>query len=115
MFQKIPLTTRHNQELTTTIQLSGNNVRFKFNLNYNKVASYWILKITDPSDESITVDSIPLVSGSGEIENLNILRKLGYLSIGNAYLVPIISKLKSDFPNDTNLESEFELSWDDND
>jgi hypothetical protein len=42
------------------------------------------------------------------------LRAFDYLLIGEAYLVPSVTTTTSDFPNEINLEKEFELVWDDN-
>jgi hypothetical protein len=114
MLQKIPLTATHNQELLISLQVNEENILFKFNLNFNKTANYWILKITDPKDESIIMDSLPLVAGEEDTLSLNILRSFAYLLIGEAYLIPRKTNPSSDFPNETNLETEFELTWDDN-
>lgn len=114
MFQKIPFSSTHNQELLISLYVNEANVVFKFNLNFNKTANYWVLKITDPKDESIIMDSLPLVTGEINSWSSNILRSFAYLLIGEAYLVPSVTSPSSDFPNEINLEKEFELVWDDN-
>jgi hypothetical protein len=73
-----------------------------------------VLKITDPKDDSIIMDSLPLVTGEVNQWSSNILRAFGYLLMGEAYLVPSVTTTTSDFPNEINLEKEFELVWDDN-
>lgn len=114
MAQKIPLSPTHNQEFLITINLNEENRTFRFGFNFNKTANYWVMKITDPADETVLVDSIPLVAGTRYNYSLNILRALEYLLIGEALLIPIVSKPTSDFPNETNLETDFELLWEDN-
>ena len=114
LIQKIPLSPIHNQEFLITLEINEENRTFRFAVNYNKTAGYWILKITDPSDESIIVDSIPLVAGTKGNYSLNFLRALEYLLIGEGLLIPIVSNPTSDFPNETNLAIDFEVVWSDN-
>jgi hypothetical protein len=113
MLQEIPLTNRYNQELTTIISLNDLNVGFRFNIKWNKTANYWVMTVTDIAEDTILIDSLPLVTGKLYTSSLDILRKLGYLNIGKCYVVPRVSKPTSDYPNETNLNSDFALVWGD--
>lgn len=112
MQQQIPLTDDPNQEFQVTLEINGVNRPFKFLYVWNEIAGYWVFTMTDLDKGEIVLDSIPLVSG--EDASYNILRKLGYLLIGTAYLVPAVAEPTTDYPVTNNLEEEFALIWDDN-
>lgn len=112
-YQKIPVTSDPNQEFQTTLQINEENKVLKFNFSWNYTGQYWVMRITDPATNEILIDSVPLVTGVVNKESLNILRKHGYLGIGSAYLIPIVSKPSADFPTDKTLGVEFELTWGD--
>ncbi len=111
MIQEIPITPTHNYELTVNVQLFETNRLMKIIQHYNKTAGYWVVTIVDPTTEEILIDSLPLVTGKIYTESLNIIRALGYLLIGNIYLQPRVSIPTSDFPNETNLETDFQFIW----
>jgi len=96
------------------VQVNEVNVSFKLDLRWNKTANYWVLTITDSAEGTIIIDSLPLVTGVSESETLNLLRGYAYLRIGVLYLAAIVAVPSSNFPNETNLETEFELAWGDN-
>jgi len=116
MQQQLALTSQPNQEFKTTLQINEENISYMFNFSYNQIADYWAMKVTDMATSEIIIDSIPLVTGVNFTNTVNILRQLGYLAIGEAYLVSTVSKPTTDFPNDENLGSskEFVLIWEDN-
>ena len=111
VYQQIPLTSDPNQTFQVTLQINGVNRTLKFDLTWNYTGVYWVMRITDPSTDEILIDSVPLVTGKVETASLNILRQHGYLGIGAMYVVPVVSKLSSDFPTDENLGSEFVVIW----
>jgi hypothetical protein len=110
-YQKIPLTSDPNQEFSVTLQINGENRQLKFNLNWNYIGSYWVMRITDPATDQILIDSVPLVAGSVNTDQLNILNKYEYLGIGKAYLIPTKDPIEYDHPNDENLGTDFALLW----
>ena len=110
-YQYIPLTSDPNQEFTITLQINEENRVLKFNLNWNYIGGYWIMKITDTATDEIIIDSVPMVAGKTEESILNLLRQHEYLGIGKAYLVPEKSELEDDHPDDEGLGTDFALIW----
>jgi hypothetical protein len=107
--QLIPLTTSPNQTFQSTLAVDGKNITLEFNLKYNEIAEYWIVKITN-SDNVVLLDSIPLVPGNYPADN--ILEQYGYLGIGSAFIVKS-SNVAADYPSDTTLGTDFLLVWGD--
>lgn len=107
--QLIPLTTSPNQTFQSTLAVDGKNITLEFNLKYNEIAEYWVMKITN-SDKVILLDSIPLVPGNDSAGN--ILEQYGYLGIGSAFIVKA-SAIADDRPNDMTLGNQFILVWGD--
>ena len=110
MYQQIPLTSEPNQEFEVTLQIDGENKNYKFNVRWNRVASYWVITITDQSTGEIVLDSVPLVSG-GDVTS-DILLAHYSLKLGAGYLMSIVDTPNSDSPNMTNLGEDFALIWD---
>ena len=103
-----------NQEVQTTLMINDVNRSLKIVIDWNKIAGYWVMGVIDDASGNFLVDSIPLVTGLINSESLNILRAFGYLKMGKVYLVPTAKETSTDYPNQTNLNSEFALVWDDN-
>lgn len=114
MFQIIPMTSNHNQVFQITLQINGENVTLKFNVRWNMTAGYWAITITDVATGLCMLDSLPLVTGKSYTKSLNILRAFDYLSIGELFLIPTKTKPPTDYPNETNLGTEFKLALGDN-
>lgn len=114
MYQVIPLITTKNQSFIITLQIDSVNTTLKFNVMWNPIAGYWLLTIINQANSNYIIDSLPLVTGQRSTNTLNILRQFDYLKIGTAYLLPIVSEPSTDYPNTTNLNSEFALIWSDN-
>lgn len=114
MYQKIPLVTTKNQQFTITLQINGENRAFRFVVMWNPVAGYWVLTVVDLSTNNFVFDSIPFVTGIPNTTTSDILKQYGYLLVGSAYLIPIVSEPETNYPDTTNLESEFALIWSDN-
>jgi len=110
-YQQIPLTSAPNQKFSVTLQIGEENRELNFNLRWNYIGGYWVMRITDPATNEIIIDSVPLVAGSVNTEQLNILSKYAYLGIGKAYLVPVKDPIEYDHPNDENLGTDFVLVW----
>jgi hypothetical protein len=134
--QVIPLTTSPNQSYTIQIYVDGQTLTLNIDVRYNEMAGYWILTIKDASNNLI-LDSIPMVTGS--YPAANILKQYAYLKIGAWYIVNV-SNIQTvaqtnegygqgqfgaggyggssgqggtDYPDNTNLGTDFELWIDD--
>lgn len=102
----VPLTTSPNQTFTSTIPIDGKAIKFNFFLRYNTEANYWVLDISDSSNNNLLV-SVNLICG------LNLLEQYSYLRIGSAYIVKADNSLADDSPNQYNLGTDFQLLWGD--
>jgi hypothetical protein len=105
-YQVIPLTSDPVQSLQTTVSVDGENITLQLDVNFNDSVGYWIMKITDPTTNTVLLDSIPLVLCG------NILGQYAYLGIGSAYLVNV-SNTSTDYPTIDNLSTDFQLVWGD--
>jgi hypothetical protein len=106
--QKIPLDNSPNQTFQCTLTVGSRNITLSFKLCYNEMAGYWCMTITDPITGSLILDSIPLITGQNPAAN--ILEPHAYLDIGSAFIVNV-SGSPMDFPDDTNLGTDFVLIW----
>jgi len=106
--QIIPLSTDPNQTFQITLDIDSKNVTLSLNLKYNEMAGYWILAISDTETKAILLDSIPLITGA--YPAANILGQYAYLGIGSAYVLNA-SAVAMDYPDDSNLGTEFVLVW----
>lgn len=109
--QLIPLTSNPNQTLTTSVNINGGNMTFILGLRYNEVAGYWVLTLTNATTLVIILDSVPLITGYYPTANL--LGQFAYLAIGKLYIMNTTGA-PGDWPDDTNLGSDFQLFWTDN-
>lgn len=138
--QVIPLNSAPNQSFTVQLNVDDKPLSLNVNLSYNEMASYWILAILDIAN-NLLVDSVPMLTGSYPAGNL--LEQQRYLNIGAWYVVNVSnvilnSPLESgasagygggnygsggfggdegmsgyDWPNDTNLGTDYQLWVDD--
>lgn len=106
--QLIPLDNSPNQTFTCSLSVDGFTLTLEFAVNYSSMAGYWLMTIWDASG-NLLLSSIPLLTGDWPAAN--ILSQYGYLKIGSAYLISNGSL--ADFPDATNLGSEFQLWWGD--
>jgi len=110
MAQIVPLTSDPNQIINTTLSIDGANKNVQLGLKYNEMAGYWVLSITDPSTQELLLDSLPLITG--EYPAGNLLGQYAYLGLGAATLVNA-GNVDMDYPDDTNLGTDFQLIWGD--
>ncbi len=108
--QVIPLTTEPNQTFQTTLSVDGQNIILSLTIRYNEVAGYWVMTITDPATNIILLDSIPLITGA--YPAANVLGQYAYLGIGSVYVIKA-SAVAMDYPDSTNLGTDFVLVWTD--
>ena len=97
------LTSDPNQTYTVTIPGAKRNITFILTQSYNAQAGYWVLGIYDKSNTPIVLN-IPLFCG------YDLLGQYGYLDIGSLYLINAGDQT-IEYPNDTNIDNNFELVW----
>lgn len=136
MIQVIPLTNDPNQQFTVILQIDGAPLTVNVTIKYNSMAGYWIMSISNASN-NLLIDSVPLITGTYPAANL--LAQQAYLKIGAWYIVNIsnlsvdtgsfvgygegpygaggygglLGQGGFDYPNDTNLGTDFQLWVDD--
>lgn len=137
MLQQVPVTNAQNQTLRAALNVDGAAIILYLAIRYDKMAGYWVMGISDVNN-ALLIDSIPLITGA--YPAANILGQQAYLKIGSAYIVNVSNKNESsvtaglgygeggygeggygggigfggiDYPDDTNLGTDFQLWWDD--
>jgi len=108
--QIIPLTTDPNQTFQTTLTVDDASLTLKFFISYNRLAGYWTMRITNVSTSTVLLDGIPLLTDDSS--DPNILGQYAYLKIGSCYISKV-SNTTSNYPDDTNLGTDFLLYWGD--
>jgi hypothetical protein len=109
MAQIIPLDNSPNQQFTATLNVDGSPLTLQFKIYYNEMAGYWMMDIADANGNPLLA-SRPLITGSWPAANL--LQQFAYLKIGSAYIINA-SGSAMDYPDKTNLGTDFVLLWDD--
>jgi hypothetical protein len=104
--QVIPVNSAPGQTFNVAVSINGAVQIFFITLTFNEVAAYWVMSISD-ANQNLLVQGIPLVTG------LNLLRQYQYLEIGSIYLINTTG-VDIDYPNNTDLGSDFVLAWGDN-
>lgn len=107
--QVIPLTNAGQQSIKISLAVDGKTLRVQLTIHYSEIAGYWLMDIADSGGNSILV-GIPLITGDWPAAN--ILAQYGYLGIGSAYVINATQTAR-DYPDSTNLGSEFLLIWSD--
>ena len=108
--QILPLSTAPNQSLAVALSINRQSVNLRLKVCFNQQAGCWIMDIADSQGNPL-VCSIPLVTGVWPAGNL--LAPYTYLNIGSAFLINH-NGVASDWPDDSNLGSDFVLLWSDN-
>jgi len=109
--QVLPLTPSPNHKLSVTLsnlQSNIQNTKLNLNLNFNAIAGFWTMNISDQTGAPI-VGSVPLVTGA--YPGANILGPYGYLGVGSAYVINA-SGTTQDIPDSSDLGTDFTLVWD---
>jgi len=130
--QVIPLSISPNMTMTAQLTVDGGPLSLNLKFKYDSMAGYWVMSISNTNND-LLLDSIPLITGS--YPAANILGQYRYLRIGSWYVVnvsKIVPKVGAftgygegwygagpyggelglggtDYPNDTNLGSDFQL------
>src|SRR5215469_873404 len=82
--QMIHLSNSPNQQFTAQLHIDGQNMQLNVAINYDDMAGYWILRISDTSN-NVLIDSVPMITGSYPAANL--LEQQRYLAIGAWFIV----------------------------
>ncbi len=106
MLQQIPVTSMQNQSFQTTIVVNGQNVTLGIVLRFNEVAGYWVMTLSNPANNTLILDSIPLFADIYPAGN--ILGQYEYLGIGEWFLINV-SGTTVDLPNINNLGTAYLL------
>jgi len=134
--QQVPVTNAPNQKFTASLQVDVSTLYLNLAIRYNEMAGYWVMDISD-SNNNLLVASTPLITGLWPAGNL--LQQQAYLRIGSAYIVNVSNKVPIgtkglgygeggygegpyggipgfagvDYPDNTNLGTDFQLWWGD--
>lgn len=110
--QIVPLTNSPNQNFQVTLNVNNAILKLQLGISYNEFGQYWIMQIADNNGNILLAD-VPLITGT--YPAANILGQYEYLQIGSAYMLNISNgTTANDFPNDSDLGSDFILLWGDN-
>lgn len=109
MAQIVPLTSNPNQTIQVTLVVDGANLTLRLSIAYNSMSGYWSMDIADQNGNDIIV-GIPLITG--DWPSANLLMQQRYLKIGSCYIINF-GQVATDYPDATNLGSDFLLLWDD--
>lgn len=107
--QIVPLSCQPNQSLTVSLDIDVAPVTLQLYVSYNEIAEYWTMDIADATGNPL-VGSIPLTCAGWPAGNL--LAPWAFLKIGAACMVNA-SGVPTDYPDDTNLGTDFLLVWSD--
>jgi len=105
--QLLPLNNLPNQTIQVALEVDGQSVTRQLYLHYNEIAGYWVMTISDSSG-NVLLDSVPLIGGQAPAGNL--LAQFAYLGLGGASILNA-SGIDEDYPDNTNLGSDFDLVW----
>lgn len=95
--QVITLTNSPNQTYTVNLNVDGSPLTVNIAINFNEMAGYWLLSIFDASNNPL-ISSVPMLTGNYPAGNL--LQQQKYLNIGSWYVVNV-SNLSAEIGNET--------------
>src|ERR1035438_5618433 len=108
--QVIPLTNAPNQTFSATLNVDGAPLTLQLTFNYNEVANYWSMTVLDKNG-NLLLSGVPLVTGNDPA--CNILKQYSYLQIGSAFVINQSGTKLLNYPNNTDLGTDFALVWGD--
>jgi hypothetical protein len=111
MNQVVPLTNAPNQTFQILLAINNTQVRLNLSISYNEMANYWVMDVSD-NNGNILLVGVPLITGSWPAAN--VLDQYQYLNIGSAYVINVSNSDVNDYPNATDLGTDFILVWGDN-
>jgi hypothetical protein len=107
--QIIPLDTSPQQSFTIAVNVDGLVLRLGLDITFSEMAQYWLMDVKN-SQGVVILASVPMITGDWPAANL--LQQYGYLGIGSAYILNA-SQVAADYPDNTNLGTDFVLLWSD--
>lgn len=107
MLSIIPITATPNYTFSSKIPVDGQNIVLGFELQYNELAGYWVVTISDEKGNA-------LVAGQPILPSQNILEQYEYLQIGSMYIVPT-QTVEEQWPSRHTLGMQWYLVWGDTD
>ena len=109
---RVPLTNAPNQRFQCTLPVNDENIQFVFELWYNEQAEYWILSLTNKTNQEQVFVNLPLLTTKNAVFG-NLMCQLEYKNVGICYIFPTSEDLKS-MPNDKELGELYLMVWGDN-
>ena len=105
MISIIPITQIPNRKFSCKILVDNQNLVLQFMLQYNELADYWLVDISDDKGN-------PLISCLPVIPAQNILEQFSYMGIGSAAIVPATT-IAEEWPSQSTLGVDWYLVWGD--
>ena len=111
--QIVPFTNAQNQTFEVPLQIDGTVKTLQGVLRFNEVGGFWVLSLSD-SAGTLILDSLPLLTGngSGPEASGNMLGQFAYLNIGSLYVINASGVASPDYPNQSDLGTDFFVLWD---
>jgi hypothetical protein len=127
--QLVPLTNLPNQSFTANLTVDGKSLSVEVSVRYAEMCGYWVMSISDTYG-NLLIDSVPMITGGYPAANL--LAQQRYLQIGSWYIINVSNTIPTnianpygtggfgfgpypgdpgigDFPDDSNLGTDFQL------
>lgn len=111
MLYEMKLTNAPNQDFVlNNILINGVNRSFKVLLSYREICGYWTMSLIDQSNQQEIISNMPLITGVFLNGAGNMLAQMGYMDLGQIGVFANNDN-STDYPNNTNLESDFSFFW----
>lgn len=107
-YYSFTLQKRSNTKTRISVPINGVSTYLYLTFVYNQIGEYWTMTISDSSQQEL-VSNHPLLTGHKGAQN--ILRQLGHLGIGSAYVVNLVDDPTTDYPDFDTWLKEFDLWW----
>jgi len=107
--QTVAFSAQPNQTGKLVLNIDGTVKILLFALRLNEVAQYWALSLYN-AQGALILDSVPLITGN--VPAGNVLRQFAYLAIGSLFVVNQSGVAAPDFPNGSDLGTDFTVVWD---
>jgi len=108
--QLVAFTNDPNQSGELVLSIDGTQKSYLYALRFNTIANYWVGTLFNLQG-SLILDSIAFVTGNGPAAN--VLRQFAYLAIGSLTIVNQSNVSSPDYPDDTDLGTDFGAMWGD--
>lgn len=109
--QIIGVSSAANQVLTVSVNINGGTLTLQLAVSFDEMAGFWVMSIADQTGTPL-ISTVPLLTGAWPAAN--ILQPYQYMNIGSAFVINSSGVATPDYPNSTDLGTDFILLWDDN-